>query len=98
MGGAYRNEAGDILGVFWGKIGVNTNNAAKLKDLLGGLRMVTTHGWLPFIIEGDSQVILQMATKLLHGKEVHMVVDNWRLAHNLEQLRELLITHSEVRI
>ena len=26
------------------------------------------------------------------------MVDNWRLAHDLEQLRALLITHSEVRI
>lgn len=60
--------------------------------------MVITNGWLSVIIEGDSEVILQMATKLLHGKEVHKVADNWRLAHNLEQLRALLITHSEVRI
>ena len=55
---------------------MNTNNVVELKSLLGGLCMVTTHGWLPVIIEGDSQVILQMATKLLHDKEVHKVVDN----------------------
>jgi ribonuclease HI len=33
---------------------VNMSNAAELKALLGGLHMVTTHGWLPVIIEGDS--------------------------------------------
>ena len=37
-----------------------------------------------------------MATKLLHRKSVHKVTDNWLLAHNLEQLRSLLIAHSEV--
>ena len=77
---------------------MNTNNMAELKAFIAGLNMVITHGWLSVIIEGDSQVILHMATKLLHGKEVHKVVDNWHLAHNLEQLRELLITHSEVKI
>ena len=52
------------------------NNTVQLKALLAGLSMVTTHGWLLVILEGDSHVILQMATKLLHGKEVHKVANN----------------------
>ena len=58
--------------------------------------MVTTFGWFPIILEGDSQLILQMTTKLLHGKPMNKVVDNWRMAHSLEHLRELLCGHSEV--
>ena len=60
--------------------------------------MASQHGWLPIIVEGDSQIILQMATKLLHGKLMSKVVDNWKMAHSLDQLRGLLWAHSEVQI
>ena len=55
---------------------MKTNNVVELKALIASLNMVITNGWLLVIIEGDSQVILQMAMKLLHGKEVHKVADN----------------------
>ena len=71
---------------------------AKLKDLLVGLDMVAQHGWLPIILEGDSQIVLQMATKLLHGKPMSMVADNWKMAHSLDLLRGFLRAHSEVKI
>lgn len=70
----------------------------ELKALLAGLNMVMTNGWFPLIIEGDSQIILQMAMNLLHGKSVNKVADNWQLAYSLEQLRSILIDHLEVHI
>ena len=39
-----------------------------------------------------------MAEKLLNGKQVQKVADNWRIVHNLEQLRAKLIRDSEVQI
>ena len=54
VGGAYQNAAEEIVGLYWGNIGVNTNNVAELKALIARLNMVITHGWLPVIIEGDS--------------------------------------------
>lgn len=84
LGGVSRNIARNILGMYWGFIGENTNNMAKLKALLAGLNMAMTHGWFPIITEGDSQIILQTTTKLLHGKPVNRVVDNWCMAYNLE--------------
>lgn len=68
IGGAIRDSKGSIQGIFWGSIGDNTNNMAELKALLVGLDMTQTHGWYLIILEGDSQVILQMAEKLLKGK------------------------------
>jgi hypothetical protein len=68
VGGVIRDLRGEILGIYWGCIGVNTNNVANLKVLLEGLEMSSTHGWFPIILEGDSQIILQMAEKLLNGK------------------------------
>lgn len=44
------------------------NTMVELKALLAGIEMVVTNGWFLVIIEGDSQLIVQMETKLLHGK------------------------------
>ena len=72
------------------------NNVAKLKGLMVGLSMAIQQGWLPIVLEGDSHLILQMVTKLLHGKLVSKVADNWKMAHSLEDVRGLLGTHSKV--
>ena len=96
--GAIQNSEGNMVGLCWGYIDKNSNNVAELKGLLAGLDMVAQHGWLPIILEGDSQIILQMATKVLHGKLVSKVADNWKMAHSLEQFRGLLRAHSEVQI
>ena len=71
---------------------------AELKALLVGLDMAQTHGWFSVILEGDSQVILQMVEKLLNDKQVHKVADNWRMIHNLELLKAKLLNHLEVQI
>jgi len=97
FGGAIRDSKGSMVGLYWGYIGENTNNVAKLKGLHVGLAMAANYGWFPIILEGDSQIILQMTTKLLHGKLVNKVADNWRMAHSLEKLRAMLRNHSEVQ-
>lgn len=84
--GAIRNSEGSMVGLYWGYIGENTNNVSELKGLLAGLDMAATFGWFPIILEGDSQLILQMTTKVLHGKPVNKVADNWRIALSLEEL------------
>lgn len=71
---------------------------AELKALLVGLDMTQTHGWYMIILEGDSQVILQMAEKLLKGKQVHKVANNWHMIHNLELLQAKLLNHLDVKI
>ena len=98
FGGDIRNSTGCVIGLYWGYIGENTNNVEELKGLIVGLVMVITYGWFSIILEGDSQIILQMTSNLLHGKLVNKVAENWRIAHNLEQLREFLHGHSEVHI
>lgn len=90
FGGAIRNSEGQLVGLYWGYMGMNSNNVEELRGLLEGLTMATQQGWLPLILEGDSQVILQLANKLLHGKSVSKVADNWKMTNSLEQLRKLL--------
>ena len=98
IGGAIRNSEGNILGVFWGSIGESTNNVVEIKALLVGLDMIQTNEWHPTILEGDSQLILQMVEKLLNGKHIHKVADNWRLIHNLDLLRTKLYNRPDVKI
>ena len=86
------------MGLCWGYIGENMNNVDELKGLLVAIVMVIQHSWFAIILEGYSYLILQMAAKLLHGKPVNMVVDNWKMVHTLEQVRGLLRMHSEVQI
>ena len=86
------------MGLCSGYIGENSNNVAMLNGILVGLDMAAKHGWLPIILDGYSQVIFQMAIKLLHGKPVSKVAKNWKMAHNLDQLRERLWAHSKVQI
>lgn len=96
FGGAIRNSEDSMVGLYLGYIEENTNNVAELKGLHVGLAMEAFHWWFRIILEGDSQLILQMTTKLLHGKLVNKVADNWRMAHNLEKLRALLRDHFKV--
>ena len=93
-----RDYKDNMVGLCWGYIGENSNNVDKLKGLLASLSMAAQHGWLPIISEGDSQIILQMATKLLHGKPISKVDDNWKMTDSLEQLRGLLRVHAKVEI
>ena len=90
FGGAIIDSEGNMVGLYWGYISENSNNVAELKGFLVGLVMAAQYGWFPIILEGDSQIILQMATTLLHGKMMNKVVDNWKMAHSLELLRNLL--------
>ena len=50
------------------------------------------------VLEGDSQVILQMALKLLNGKQISKVPDNWKMNFSLEEHQTLLRQHSEVQV
>lgn len=49
-------------------------------------------------MEGDSQIIIQMAQKFLNGKHVHRIADNWRLIHSLDILRSKLYNQPDVKI
>lgn len=60
--------------------------------------MAVQNSWIPLILEGDSQVILQMVTKLFHGKPVSKVTENWKMNYSLEVLRIILHRHLEVQI
>eukprot|EP00253_Pinus_taeda_P034194 PITA_34194 len=96
FGGAIRDYQGTPLIIFYGSIGWNTNNAAELEGLWGGLNLAQEQGFFPLIAEGDSQIIITMASKLLQGSPVHKVSSSWRLAPRLDLLNQWFSLHQAI--
>eukprot|EP00253_Pinus_taeda_P009198 PITA_09198 len=85
-GGVIRNAQGIPLQVYYGSIGWNTNNAAELEGLWRGLQIAQQQRYIPLIVEGDSQIIINMATKIQQGTDAQKVSRSWRMATRLESL------------
>jgi ribonuclease HI len=62
-----RDEKGSILCISKGSLGYDSNNEANIWALIKGLTLTQHHGYHQIVVEGDSQIILNMLTKLLHG-------------------------------
>jgi len=89
-GGVIRNNQGNPLTVFFGSIGWNTNNAAELEGLWRGLNIAQAQRYSPLIVEGDSQIIINMVSKIQQGSDVQKVSSNWRMVTRLELLQQWL--------
>jgi ribonuclease HI len=85
-----RDSKGQILGLEAGFLGDTTNNVAELTGLLRGLQSAIGKGHHQIILEGDSQVIIGLATKLIHGGNLDKASPSWRLQFLLEDLSQLL--------
>eukprot|EP00253_Pinus_taeda_P008595 PITA_08595 len=101
-GGAVKNHEGQVLKVFFGSIGWNTNNVAELEGLWKGLNITQKEGFSPLIVEGDSQILINMVTKIQQGTEAQKVSRSWRMVTRLELLQSWLrdnraITFNHIR-
>eukprot|EP00253_Pinus_taeda_P002816 PITA_02816 len=65
--GAFRDYHGTPHLIYTSTKGWDTNNLAELEGLWQGLLLEKDHNLFPLIIEGDSQILINMATKLLQG-------------------------------
>jgi len=81
---------GQILHLVAGFFGENTNNVAELTSLLRGLQIAIQHQDHRLIIEGDSQVIIQLISKILNGKPPRRISPSWRLSGLLEDFGEFI--------
>jgi len=84
FGGIFRDHKGAPLLTFLGSKGWDTNNSAELEGLWQGLILAQDKGFFPLIIEGDSQIIINMVTKILQGSSSGKVSNSWRMAKRLE--------------
>jgi len=90
FGGVIRDHQCKPLTTFFGSIGWNTNNAAELEGLWRGLTLAQEQKYLPLIVEGDSQILINMALKIQQGSPIQKVSNSWRMATRLERLQQWL--------
>lgn len=60
--------------------------------------MAQNNRFFPLIIEGDSQILINMINSILQGTSAHKVGSSWRLAERLEQIEQWLLTHHAATI
>eukprot|EP00253_Pinus_taeda_P030654 PITA_30654 len=72
-GGVIRDHTRQVLKVFFGSIGWNTNNVAELEGLWQGLNIAQKDNFFPLIVEGDSQILIKMEIKIQQGTEAHKI-------------------------
>jgi ribonuclease HI len=71
-------------------LGENTNNVVELLSLIKGLKVAINNHYQKVIVEGDSQIIIQLITKILHGDHPLKISPSWRLSGLLEDFGDLI--------
>lgn len=85
-----RSHEGAPLILYFGNIGWDTNNSAELEGLWHGLQLAGGLKFHPLEVEGDSQILINMAKKILNGSQARKIATSWRLEARLEAIeREL---------
>ena len=92
-GGVCRNYNGEIIQVFFGSLGIDTNNSAELEGMIQGIQIIILNGWLSAIVEGDSRILIQMAQQMANGKSTEKATSSWCLAGRLDDLRAMVVTY-----
>jgi len=90
FGGILRNHDGIPLQVYFGNIGLDTNNSAELEGLWKGLLLPGKLSLQPLIVEGDSQILINMATRIQNGSQARKVASSWRLEARLNAIEQEL--------
>lgn len=93
FGGIFRDHEGKPLLLYMGNIGWDTNNSAELEGMRQGLSLSHIHGFHPLEIEGDSQILINMANQLLQGAHANKVANSWRLEARLGLIEQWLNTN-----
>jgi ribonuclease HI len=90
FGVVLRDSTEQINYILAGHLSHDTNNSVEIWGLIKGIQLVTSLNLNHLIIEGDSQVIILLATKITNGSDPAKVSPSWRLLSPLETLRTLL--------
>jgi ribonuclease HI len=72
-------------------LGENTNNVAELISLVRGLQAAIQNHYHQVIVEGDSKIIIQLISKILHGEQPRRISPNWRILGLLEDFGDLIL-------
>jgi ribonuclease HI len=102
MATVIRNNLGQIQSLIAENLGCDTNNSAELWGLIKGVQMTLDQNLTCLIIEGDSKIIIDLATKILNGRDPGKITPSWRLLGPLYSFQALLrpsltLTPSHIR-
>jgi ribonuclease HI len=89
-GAVIRDHLGHLLLIAAGSLGHTTNNAAELWGLIRGLHLANELGVHNVVVEGDSQIILNILQRILKGANPDKVTPSWRLSHGIQLLSSLI--------
>jgi hypothetical protein len=97
-----RNSLGQIQSLIAKNLGCDTNNSADLWGLIKGVEMALDQNLAYLIIEGDSKIIIDLATKILKGRDTGKITPSWCLLDPLYSFQALLrpsltLTPSHIR-
>jgi len=97
-GGVFRDHHGNPQLIYMGSKGWDTNNLAELEGVWRGLTLAQERVIFPLNIEGDSQIIITMITKLMNGSPIHKVSNRWRMAQRLDLINKWLSQHQAISL
>lgn len=95
-GGIFRTSEGSPMHIYHGSIGRDTNNTAELEGLWTGLCIAEDENFFPLDIEGDSQILIEVANRIQYGTSAANIASSWRLLGRLEQIEDWLRTPRSV--
>jgi ribonuclease HI len=101
-GAVIRNNLGQIQSLIAENLGCDTNNSTEIWGLIKGVQMALDQNLTCLIIEGDSKIIIDLATKILNGRDPGKITPSWRLLGPLYSFQALLrpsltLTPSHIR-
>jgi len=91
FGGIIRDSKGNLKQLYYGSLGWDTNNSAELEGLWQGLSIAKELNLKPLLIEGDSQIIINMAKRIQNGSQTRKVAHSWRLEARLNDIEKELL-------
>lgn len=98
--GVLRDDPGSMISLFHGHLGKATNNMAKLMAFEQCLEFLIQNNCQNFIVEADSELVINAAKRISNGTGPEKVTKHWRLTQvlhriqvHLHELRTLKFIH-----
>jgi ribonuclease HI len=89
-GAVIRNNLGQIQSLIAENRGCDTNNSTEIWGLIKGVKMALDQNLTCLILEGYSEIIIELATKILNGRDLGKITPSWHLLGPLYSFQTLL--------